>query len=50
MRFGVQLAEPMATAAREARESHVRMSNCYRDYAVRNAAQLRNLIGRQIVD
>ena len=31
-------------ARREARETHLLMNNCYRDYAVRNAAQLRDLL------
>jgi uncharacterized protein YecE (DUF72 family) len=45
-----QLADPIAELAREASESHMLMNNCYRDYAVRNAAQLRDLIGRRIDD
>ena len=28
----------------EAAESHLLMNNCYRDYGVRNAAQLRELL------
>lgn len=43
-----QLAQPIARAAHEASESHVLLNNCYRDYAVRNAAQLRDLIARDI--
>ncbi len=43
-----QLAEPIATTAAEARESHVLFNNCYSDYAVRNAAQLRDLIQSQV--
>jgi uncharacterized protein YecE (DUF72 family) len=45
-----ELARPIAELAHEARESHVLMNNCYRDYAVRNAAQLRDLIGRAFGD
>ncbi len=45
-----QLAEPIATSAQEARESHLLMNNCYRDYAVHNAAQLRNLIQSHVLD
>ncbi len=40
------LAEPLAEVAREARETHLLMNNCYRDYAVRNAADLRELLSR----
>ena len=43
-----QLAEPIATTAQEARESHVLLNNCYRDYSVRNAAELRDLIQSHI--
>jgi hypothetical protein len=28
------------------RETHLLMNNCYRDYAVRNADQLRDLLAR----
>ncbi|HWF35632.1 MAG TPA: DUF72 domain-containing protein [Solirubrobacteraceae bacterium] len=42
--------EELAGCARElaeqASETHVLMNNCYRDYAVRNAAELIELIGR----
>ncbi|HUO69331.1 MAG TPA: DUF72 domain-containing protein [Solirubrobacteraceae bacterium] len=38
------LAPPLAEHAREARETHLLMNNCYRDYSVRNAAQLRDLL------
>jgi uncharacterized protein YecE (DUF72 family) len=38
------LAEPLAELAGEAKESHLLMNNCYRDYGVRNAAQLRDLL------
>ncbi len=41
------LAQSLAEAAAEARESHMLMNNCYRDYAVRNAAQLRELLAQQ---
>jgi uncharacterized protein YecE (DUF72 family) len=41
-----ELARPVAELAREARESHLLMNNCYRDYAVQNAAELRDLIAR----
>jgi uncharacterized protein YecE (DUF72 family) len=40
-----ELARPIAEHAREAKESHLLMNNCYRDYGVRNAAQLRDLLG-----
>jgi uncharacterized protein YecE (DUF72 family) len=39
-----ELAGPLAEAATQARESHFLMNNCYRDYAVRNAAELRDLL------
>jgi uncharacterized protein YecE (DUF72 family) len=39
-----ELARPIVRAASEARETHLLMNNCYRDYAVRNAAELRDLI------
>jgi uncharacterized protein YecE (DUF72 family) len=39
-----ELAEPVAQAAAQAREAHLLMNNCYRDYAVRNAAELRDLL------
>jgi uncharacterized protein YecE (DUF72 family) len=41
-----ELARPIAEAVGEARESHLLMNNCYRDYAVRNASELRDLIAR----
>ncbi len=34
----------LAGPALEARESHLLMNNCYRDYSVRNAAELRDLL------
>jgi uncharacterized protein YecE (DUF72 family) len=39
-----ELARPIAEHAREARETHLLMNNCYRDYSVRNAAQLRDIL------
>jgi uncharacterized protein YecE (DUF72 family) len=39
-----ELARPVAEAAAGAREAHLLMNNCYRDYAVRNAAELRDLL------
>jgi uncharacterized protein YecE (DUF72 family) len=39
-----ELARPLAEHAAEARETHLLMNNCYRDYAVRNAAQLRDIL------
>lgn len=39
-----ELAQPLAELAGEAKESHLLMNNCYRDYGVRNAAQLRDLL------
>jgi uncharacterized protein YecE (DUF72 family) len=41
-----ELARPIAELSGEAHETHLLMNNCYRDYAVRNAAQLRDLIAR----
>jgi uncharacterized protein YecE (DUF72 family) len=41
-----ELAPPIAGLVGEARETHLLMNNCYRDYAVRNAAQLRDLMAR----
>jgi hypothetical protein len=38
----------IAEVVREARESHLLMNDCFRDYAVRNAAQLRDLANRHI--
>jgi uncharacterized protein YecE (DUF72 family) len=43
-----QLAAPILEVAREARETHLLMNNCYRDYAVRNAADLRELIAGRV--
>ncbi len=41
-----RLTTPIAELAQEARETHLLMNNCYRDYAVRNAADLRDLLER----
>jgi uncharacterized protein YecE (DUF72 family) len=41
-----ELARPIAERAQEARETHLLMNNCYRDYAVRNADELRYLLAR----
>ena len=41
-----ELAEPIAERAKEASETHLLMNNCYRDYAVRNADELRDLLAR----
>jgi uncharacterized protein YecE (DUF72 family) len=41
-----ELAQPIAEVAQEARETHLLMNNCYRDYALRNADQLRDLLAR----
>jgi uncharacterized protein YecE (DUF72 family) len=41
-----ELAKPLAEVALEARETHLLMNNCYRDYSVRNAAELRDLLAR----
>ncbi|MDQ6819073.1 MAG: DUF72 domain-containing protein [Actinomycetota bacterium] len=40
------LAGKVAKAAAQAAETHLLMNNCYRDYAVRNATQLRDLLAR----
>ena len=39
-----ELANAIADVAGGASESHLLMNNCYRDYGVRNAAQLRELL------
>jgi uncharacterized protein YecE (DUF72 family) len=39
-----ELARPIAEHVSEAKETHLLMNNCYRDYAVRNAAELRDLL------
>src|SRR5205085_10754512 len=41
-----ELAKPIAERASEANETHLLMNNCYRDYAVRNADELRDLLAR----
>jgi uncharacterized protein YecE (DUF72 family) len=41
-----ELAQAIVPVAEDARETHLLMNNCYRDYAVRNAAELRGLIER----
>ncbi len=41
-----ELVAPLAEHASEARETHLLMNNCYQDYSVRNAAQLRDLLAR----
>jgi uncharacterized protein YecE (DUF72 family) len=39
-----ELADPIRDAVGQARETHLLMNNCYRDYAVDNAAELRDLL------
>lgn len=39
-----ELAGPLARAAARALETHLLMNNCYRDYAVRNAVELRDVL------
>ncbi|MFZ0089859.1 MAG: DUF72 domain-containing protein [Solirubrobacteraceae bacterium] len=39
-----ELAEQIRAPASEARETHLLMNNCYQDYGVRNAAEMRNLL------
>lgn len=41
-----ELADPILELAEQAQETHLLMNNCYRDYAVRNAAELRDLIAK----
>jgi uncharacterized protein YecE (DUF72 family) len=41
-----ELARPIADVAQQARESHLLMNNCYRDFGVRNAAQLHDILAR----
>ena len=41
-----ELVAPIAEHATEARETHLLMNNCYRDYSVRNADQVRDLLAR----
>jgi uncharacterized protein YecE (DUF72 family) len=44
-----ELARPLAEYVLKARESHLLVNNCYRDYSVRNASDLRDLIARYTV-
>jgi uncharacterized protein YecE (DUF72 family) len=39
-----ELVPPIAEHASDAQETHLLMNNCYRNYAVRNAAELRDLL------
>jgi uncharacterized protein YecE (DUF72 family) len=41
-----EMVRPIAEHAADARETHLLMNNCYRDYAVRNADQLRDLLAQ----
>jgi uncharacterized protein YecE (DUF72 family) len=41
-----ELAKPIAHVAQQARQTHLLMNNCYRDYGVRNAAQLTEILSR----
>jgi uncharacterized protein YecE (DUF72 family) len=41
-----ELVPELAEHAHEARETHLLMNNCYRDYSVRGAADLRDLLAR----
>jgi uncharacterized protein YecE (DUF72 family) len=41
-----ELVPPLAEAAEQAAETHLLMNNCYRDYSVRGAAELRDLLAR----
>jgi uncharacterized protein YecE (DUF72 family) len=43
-----QLASSIAEHVPEAPETHLLMNNCYRDYAVRNAAELRDLLEKRL--
>ncbi len=43
-----ELATPVAELATQARETHLLMNNCYRDYSVRNAAELRDLLNTRL--
>jgi uncharacterized protein YecE (DUF72 family) len=43
----LELAGPIAEHVAEARETHLLMNNCYRDYAVRNADELRDILMRR---
>ena len=41
-----ELTQPIAEHVADARATHVLMNNCYRDYSVRNAAEIRDLLAR----
>jgi uncharacterized protein YecE (DUF72 family) len=41
-----ELVPELAEHAHQARETHLLMNNCYRDYSVRNAGELRDLLAR----
>jgi uncharacterized protein YecE (DUF72 family) len=43
-----ELAAPIAEHIEEARETHLLMNNCYRDYSVRNADELRDILMRRL--
>jgi uncharacterized protein YecE (DUF72 family) len=43
-----ELAGPILEHVDEARETHLLMNNCYRDYSVRNAAELRELLAQRL--
>jgi uncharacterized protein YecE (DUF72 family) len=43
-----ELAASIAEHVPAARETHLLMNNCYRDYAVRNAAELRELVATRL--
>lgn len=45
-----ELAAPIAEHVHEARETHLLMNNCYRDYSVRNAGELRDVLGTLLDD
>lgn len=45
-----ELVPPIRELAAQARETHLLMNNCYRDYSVRNGAQLRDLLARYAGD
>jgi uncharacterized protein YecE (DUF72 family) len=42
-----EIADQAAQIAADVRETHLLMNNCYRDYGVRNAAQLRDLLAER---
>ncbi len=43
-----ELVQPITQLAGDAGETHLLMNNCYRDYSVRNADQLRDLLLNQV--